>query len=152
MNTTFWLLIVGIIGLVFVYWQCYLMRKSRESELLMQLTMLWNSDEYIRARKVVGEHLDNLAQKTEEYEQKNEEDYFLIVKVGNFFEHLGVLVDRNYLPRKVLIELLGSSIKYYYEIFVDYITQYRKTKGPTNLYIYFERLAKLSAINLTKDN
>ena len=152
MNLTLWIVLIGAIGLFFAGWECYLVRKSRESGLLVHLSEMWNSDEYIKARRVVGEHENNLAQKMKEYEEKNQENYFLIVKVGNYFEHMGILVDRKFLSRDVVVELFGDSIKYYYGLYKDYVTQYRQEKEPSDLYIYFEHLAKLSALKRTKNS
>lgn len=71
--------------------------------------------------------------------------YFLITKVGNYFEDVGFLVDKGYLRRELVKDLLGDSAKYYYKLFENYIMG--KRQADPDLYERFERLAKNEGVN-----
>ena len=116
-------------------------RHAGESEILMRITQMWDSEEFIKARRAVGKHEDNLQEIIEKCEKENQEEYFLITKVGNYFESIGVLLDRKYLRKNLMIDLLGDSAKYYYKLYEGYIIATRQ-KGDIDLYEHFEHLAK----------
>ncbi len=143
---TFWELAVPLIlafGLFLASRECSLIKKSREAEVLMHVTQIWDSGEYINARRIVDENKHNLAQKMKEYEEKNDEKYFIIAKVANFFENVGLLVDKKYLPGNVVMQLIEPSAKHYYGLYKEDIEQSRQEKKLPDIYKYFERLAKI---------
>lgn len=115
-------------------------RRATESDILMRIAEIWDSEDFIKARQLVGKHEDNLQEVIQKYEKENQEEYFLITKVANYFENVGVLIDRGYLPRDLVMDLFGDSAGYYYELYQNYITVSRQ-RGDTDLYEHFERLA-----------
>lgn len=145
MNPIFWVMFAGAcvaaIGVGLAAWELDSMRKSRESQLLVYLSEIWESAEYTKARRAVVDHENILAQRMKEYEKKNSEEHFLLVKVSNYFEDVGILVDKRYLSRKIIMELMGTSVKYYYKLYKDYIIQLRNEGKEPDFYKYFERLA-----------
>lgn len=147
MTPTFWVLLAGLIitcvGLSYAARECALIKRSREAEILMHVTEIWDSGEYIKARSIIEENKSNLAQKIKEYEEKNDERYFIIGKIGNFFENVGLLVVKKYLPRNVVMELIGPTVKYYYGLYKEDIEQSRRKKKLPDIYRYFEYLAKV---------
>jgi len=116
-------------------------RRARESEILMRITQRWDSEELIKARQFVARHKDNLREAIEEYQKQNQEEYFLLTKVANYFEDIGSLVHRGYLRKNLMMDLLGDSANYYYNLYESYIETTRQ-KGDPDLYERFEQLAK----------
>ncbi|MCL0094347.1 hypothetical protein M1N58_00395 [Dehalococcoidales bacterium] len=116
-------------------------RRARESEILMRITQRWDSEELIKARLFLAKHADNLQEIIEECEKQNREEYFLLTKVGNYFEDIASLVERGYLRKNLIKDLLGDAAEYYYKLYKPFITAQRQ-KGDTDLYKHFEGLAK----------
>ena len=128
-------------GLVFQRQRMIEARRAEESETLMRITQRWDSEEFIKARQAVKQYEDNLQEVIGLFEQQNREEYFLLTKVAGYFEDIGSLVDRGYLKKELILDLLGDSARFYYKLYEGYINLGRE-KGDTDLYEHFEHLAK----------
>ncbi len=74
---------------------------------------------------------DNLCRKILEYEEKDLAKYFTLVKVGDFFEALGYLVENKFLDLKMVSEYFRDAILNYYGIYKLWVTECRQ-KGQKN--------------------
>lgn len=115
--------------------------KSRHSELLMTITQQWETDALVRARQAIAEHEGDLAEKIEEFLENKNERYFDLIRVGNFFESIGLLVKQGYLSLTDATLLFGTVVKAYYKIYRPYI--YANRDKQPDLYDNFEYLASL---------
>ncbi len=110
--------IIIIIGFIFAYDQINCMKKDRHSGLVMNLSSIWNSSLVFESRKNIIE-IDNnnesLCKKMEEYEKTNPGKFLTLFGVGNYFEHMGWLVEKGYIDDSdLIVDTCRSSIIYYY--------------------------------------
>lgn len=108
----------------------------------MNLWSIWNSNALIESRKCllrieIGKEF--LCEKIKEYDNSDPEKYLTIVMVGNYYEHMGLLVSKGYLDPNLIIDLFGYTITNYYEQYREYIIDSRNDKMP-DLFTYFEEL------------
>ncbi len=124
-------------------------KKTRSSTILMELHQIWDSDEYIKSRMLVNQYYSgindkaaskNLIKNFESFEVRNSEEFFLLVRMANFFENLGYSVCEGHLTREQAIALFGGAAKGYWRLLEDYIRLYR-IKAQPNVWVYFEYLA-----------
>ena len=116
------------------------MRRSRHSELLMDLYQMWEDEPLMEARTLIKaiKLKEALKEKLEEWDKGEQKEFFIALRVCNFFEHIGHLVVKKYLKGKDAEDLMGPSIIKYYEIFEDYIKEHRKEDN--HIYENFQRL------------
>ena len=134
--------VIIIAGFSFTYKQLDYMKKDRHSGLAMNLWSIWNSNALIESRKCLSRieiEKESLCEKIKEYDNSDPEKYLTIVMVGNYYEHMGLLVSKGYLDPNLIIDIFGYSITHYYEYYREYIIDSRKEKMPL-LYTYFEEL------------
>jgi len=141
-----------IITAVFAIVQLLNVKKARCSDLLMRLNQVWDSDEYIRSRRTVNRHasglnLEEQSQSLKEsliaYNDYNAEEYFIMIRVANFFENLGFLIGKKYINRKETLELFGSAANRYWKLFSQF-TYYRRndcTPKQEDAWEYFQTLS-----------
>lgn len=117
-----------LIGVIIALIEINYMRKSTHSELLMNLYQIWESDYLSESRRLLKEigSKSELERRMEEYGKKQQKEYFIVVRVANYFEHIGHLVNRKYLKAKDIEGLMGSNVTKYYEIFEGYSEKAKK--------------------------
>jgi len=77
------------------------------------------------------------------FDATNAEEFFVMIRIANFFENLGFLGRKKYLNKKDALELFGDTAKSYWNLFsafVSYQREEREKKQPA-AWIYFEDLA-----------
>lgn len=148
MDTTFWVLAGGLVisylGLGLQFMQIRSMRKARAtqlSEFMMHLLERWESDSFAEAQRVVSQYRDNLSQAIEQAANAGEPHYFALVRIANFFENLGRLVDKRYLPRDQVMDLFEHEINDYYPLYKEFIEAWRIKFQDKDLYKDFQNLA-----------
>ncbi len=125
---------------------------TRCSNLLMQLHQTWDSAEYIKSRTMINKHccapdLDACSQKLKEamknYEDDDAEEYYIMLRVANFFENLGFLGRKKYLKRKDAIDLFGDTVANYWNLFsaMAKYDRYEREDPQLEARVYFEELA-----------
>jgi len=141
-----------IFTVIFAVKQLLSMKGTRCSDLLMELDQTWNSKEYIRSRKMIHDysHSSNseeapqsLKEALKTFEETNAEEFFIMIRIANFFENLGFLGRKKYLDRKDALELFGDTAQNYWNLFsafVSYQREEREEKQP-RAWVYFEDLA-----------
>jgi len=143
-----------VITAIFAIVQLWNIKKSRCSDLLMRLDEIWDSNDYIRSRAMINQHAGgstleegshNLRESLVSLDEANAEEYFIMIRIANFFENLGFLVYKDYLNRKDALELFGSSAQRYWKLFFEF-TSYRRYDGTPkqrDAWIYFESLSSI---------
>lgn len=139
-------LIALIVGLTLTYRQLVSMKKDRHSELVMNLNSIFDSELIYESRKAIKEIKNRnecLCNKLKEYERSDPEKYFILIRVGDFFEHMGWLVDKGYIEDSTLItELFGGAIINYYKLYGEFVSKEREEQP--HLYKYFEKLKEIA--------
>jgi hypothetical protein len=75
----------------------------------------------------------------------NPENFLTLFRVGNYFEHMGWLIDKGYIEDPhLVVDLFKSSIIHYYDQYEEYILKQREKEQEEGLYEYFEKLAKIA--------
>lgn len=127
-------------------------KKTRCSDLLMRLDEIWDSKDYIHSRWMINKYgygttLEEASQNLKEammsFDEVNAEEYFIIVRVANFFENLGLLTHNDYLTRKEALGLFGSAARRYWRLFSDFAYYRRQYSTPkqSDAWVYFESLS-----------
>ena len=136
---------------VFASVQLWNIKKARCSDLLMRLDQIWDSNDYICSRSMINQHASgstfeeasqNLKESLVPLDEANAEEYFIMVRIANFFENLGFLVCKGYLNHKDAFELFGSSVQRYWKLFSEF-AYYRRCDGTPkqqDAWIHFESL------------
>lgn len=139
-------LIALIVGLTLTYRQLVSMKKDRHSELVMNLNSIFDSELIYESRKAIKEIKNRngcLCNKLKEYERSDPEKYFILIRVGDFFEHMGWLVDKGYIEDSILItDLFGGAIINYYKLYEEFVSKEREEHP--HLYKYFEKLKEMA--------
>lgn len=139
-----------IITAIYAVIQLRHIKKARYSVLLMDLHQTWDSDEYIKSRVLINQHYSgindeaaskNLIKAFESFEVRSSDEFFLVVRLVNFFENLGYSVCEGHLDRKQAMAIFGDAAKRYWHLVGDYVSFYRNKTQP-GVWVYFEYLAK----------
>ena len=140
-----------VVTAIFAIVQLWNVKKTRCSDLLMRLDQIWDSNDFIHSRSMINQHageltLEEASKSLKELlvslDKTNAEDYFIMVRIANFFENLGFLVCIGYLNHKDAYELFGASAERYWKLFSEF-TNYRRYGGEPkqrDAWIYFESL------------
>jgi len=144
------------IGFIFAYGQLNYMKKDRHSSLVMNLTSIWDFPQILKSREAIMEIQNNnesLCKKLEEYEKKDPKMFLTLFGVGNYFEHMGWLVEKGYIDdSNLIIDICGSSIIYYFKQYKEYTLKNRREgEGNENLFEYFENLTDIALKPKTKN-
>jgi hypothetical protein len=124
--------------------------RTREAELLAELSRRWNEEQLTASRKAAlnyksGAELKKAVQKLRESKDK---EYYDLVRLPDFFEALGVLVSSSCLSKQLTKDLFGTAIKHYYDLYGPTIQYLCKIHGDKNVYIWFDKLVnELSRLN-----
>jgi len=107
--------------------QLSLADEERRLGILLQLSSRWDSELLRKGRRLANRAGDNLKEAIEKYEAKDDEKYYLISAVANFFEDVGIItVKRKLWSTEEARDRFGPSIKHYYKLFSDYIEEAQK--------------------------
>lgn len=148
-----------VVTAIFAIVQLWNFKKARYSTLLMQLDLTWDSIEYIHSRMMINqygygstpeEESQNLKEAIISFSEANSEEYFLMIRIANFFENLGFLVCNDYLNRKDALALFESAARRYWSLFGGFARYRRDESTPKqpDAWVYFE---DLSTIGLKKN-
>ncbi len=127
-------------------------KKARYSDLLMRLHQIWDSKAYIQSRRMVNqycsgttpeEECQNLKEAIVTFDETDAEEFYIIVRISNFFENLGFLGRKEYIIREDALELFGAAARYYWNYFsatAQYL-RFEAVKKQPDAWIYFEDFA-----------
>ena len=138
-GATFFLVLVAII---FAWREVNCIDRAREAELLADLSRRWNEEQLTDSRKVARNYKNGteLKEALQKLRENNEKEYYDLVRLPDFFEALGVLVNSGCLSKKLTIDLFGTVIKYYYNLYGPAIQYLREIHDDKNIYTLFDDL------------
>lgn len=149
--------LVLLAALIFAYRQLRGMAKDRHAQILLALSAQWNSDTMQKARKASVKKFQEaqklefecpeakLAEMMKESMEKEPEVVIEVMKVADFFEDLGLLVNKKMLhPPELALEVFAGSIIIYWERYEKYIDAMRQIHQRPDIYEWFEYLYRLS--------
>lgn len=117
--------------------------RAREAQLLTDLSRRW-SEELLRESREAAEKYKNgsqLRQALRNLKKNNDKEYYILLRLPDFFEDLGLLVSSECFSRKLANELFGTAIKYHYNRYELAIKYLRKKYKDKTIYEFFEDLA-----------
>ncbi len=140
-----------IITAIYAGIQLFNIKKTRCSDLLMRLHQTWDSKEYILSRKTINQYGNgstleeaskNLRESLIAFDKINADEFYLIVRIANFFENLGYLTFNGFLHRDDAIQLFGGPAQRYWYIFSDFVDFQRNEsdKKQADAWIYYQYL------------
>ncbi|MCH7811059.1 MAG: hypothetical protein IH958_00320 [Chloroflexi bacterium] len=97
-------------------------RRTREAQLMMELTNRWDNDDLLEARRLAALYESNPESLTKVMQTDREERYQL-ERVPNFFEDLGVLVSEKSLAPRLVAKLMAGSVERYWALYSPYIVE-----------------------------
>lgn len=124
--------------------------RTREAELLVDLSRRWNEEQLTKSRKAARNYKSGaeLKEAVQKLRENNDEEYYDLVRLPDFFEALGVLVNSSCLSKQLTKDLFGTVIKYYYSLYGPTIQYLREIHDDKNIYIWFDDLVdKLNKLN-----
>lgn len=141
-----------IATVVYAYVQLKHFKKTRCSDLLMRLHQTWDSKDYIQSRRMIYQYSEGLtseenSQKLKEalafFDNDNAEEYYLMVRIANFFENLGFLADNNHISQTEALDLFGDTAANYWNRFEAWCIYYRENSDEPQpkAWVYFQKLA-----------
>ena len=77
------------------------------------------------------------------FDEADDEEFYIIVRIADFFENLGFLGRKKYIIREDALELFGDTARNYWNLFsalVKYLRTERVNPQP-GAWVYFEDLA-----------
>jgi len=86
----------------------------------------------------------NLKESLVSLSEANAEEYFIMIRIANFFENSGFLIYKYYLNKEIL-ELFGSAAQRYWKLFFEFACyrRYDSTPKQPDAWIYFESLSTI---------
>ncbi|MCH8198646.1 MAG: hypothetical protein IIA54_01065 [Chloroflexi bacterium] len=124
---------------------------ARAAELahVRALLRTWDGEPLEEARQAVSRHETGtqLLEAVNEYDATGDAQYFVLLRVPDFFEDLGSLVfNSEFVTSETVRHSLRPAIAYYWELFEPLTTEHRRAQvrrgEPPTIFEWFERLAK----------
>ena len=117
--------------------------RTREAELLVDLSRRWNEEQLTESRKAARKYKSDaeLRDAIQRLRENNDKEYYDLVRLPDFFEALGVLVNSSCLSKQLTKDLFGTVTKYYYKLYGPTIEYLREVHNDKNIYIWFDDLA-----------
>ncbi len=127
-------------------------KKARYADLLMRLNQTWDSKQFIKSRMLVNkychgitpeESCQNLKKAVVYFDKTDMEEFYIIVRIANFFENLGFLGRKGYIIKEDSVELFGPTAKNYWNMFSSLVKYHRceREDPQPDAWLYFEDFA-----------
>jgi len=112
-------LAIGAILAIAVIIQLWGMRKARLSELIATLGQMWDSKLLMEARQRANELGDTgkLKDTIDQGNKANSEEFFVLMRIPNFFDSIGAMVEHGDLPKKLAKELFEKPAARYWDLY-----------------------------------
>jgi len=117
--------------------------KFKEAELLLRVHEIYSSDSLVDA--FTWFYKDFHAENLEDYEKHyplGSEGRKYFNRISNFFDLLGTFLERNYMPKKLIIDFCPDDVKSFWKIAKTIILQMRKKWNDPTLWAGLEFLNK----------
>lgn len=141
--------VILLAAAVFAWCEVHCIERTREAQLLADLSRRWNGEQLTEARKAARNYKNSaeLKEAVQKARENNDKEYYYLVRLPDFFEALGVLVKSGCLSKRLTKDLFGTVLKYYYELYGPTIQYLREIHDDENIYTWFDDLVK--SINTT---
>lgn len=114
-------------------------RNARMASIVVALQNSWNSEEMKKSRCQVSELGNGLKAAIVTADNDNSPDLCVLVDVGNFFDHLGVLVMHGLLDKAIAYDFFWRAEEHYYQL-------YRTVLEDPSYKDYLESFSKLHRV------
>ena len=115
--------------------------KARRAQVLTELSKRWDDPLFSESRRKVSSFEgdpEGLSRRLRELDRKNHRDFYVFIRVANFFEDLALLVDEDAVSLELVEKSLGTPVGYYWNLFRCYILAEQQQEPAT-----FEHFARL---------
>lgn len=118
--------------------------RAREAHILADLSRRWDEELLREPRQAVEKYKDGtkLEQAVKEFKENNDEQFYMLLRLPDFFEELGLLVEYDCLNLQLAKDMFGTAIKYHYTGYKPTIEFLRSEYKDKTIYKFFEDLAK----------
>ena len=116
---------------------------ARKVQILTDLSRRWDDLVLSESRRKVNTFIgdpERLSRTLKRLDKKNRADYYVIIRVANFFEDLAILVGEDALSLELVKNSLGGPIRHYWSLFRCYILAAQE-ESPAD-FEHFARLAR----------
>lgn len=137
-------LLVVLAALLLGWCQLSSMETARKAQLLTDLSRRWDEELLVESRQAANRYAggEELASALERHDQQNTKDYYVLVRLPNFFEDLGILVSEGAISPKLVAKSLRSPAKGYWALYQPYISAVRRRRQTKCTYQWFEKLVE----------
>ncbi len=106
-------------GFYFAWRQFDAMRRTRMAELIMSLCDRWDSTALEEARQELNKigAADQVKEEIIKADKDNSENLYPLVRIGNFYDSVGILVHEGFLDKDIAYELMGTAFETYYGLY-----------------------------------
>jgi hypothetical protein len=115
--------ILLIAAIIFAYTQWRSGQNARMAQIMLTITERWDSKDMEDSRCRVNKAGKNLKEEIKKADTESLPELWSLVRVGNFFDSLGVMVVEGLLSCKIGYKLFGSAEEYYYELYKPVLQQ-----------------------------
>jgi len=135
-------LLVVLAALLLGWRQLGSMETARKAQLLTDLSRRWDEELLVESRQAASDYAggEELASALERHDQENTRDYYVLGRLPNFFEDLGILVSEGAISPQMVAKSLGSSAKSYWRLYQPYASAVRGRQQ--TIYQWFEKLVE----------
>lgn len=128
-------------------WQVWEARGARKAQLLLDLTKRWDDPTFVEAREYAAKYEVGapLRDAIKQFRENKAHEYFVLMRIPNFFEQLGLLRQERTVSLNVLNAWVGSIIIREWdrwELAVEYL---RKLSSSTNYKMWQDLATKIQA-------
>ena len=98
-------------------------KTARKAQVLTELSKRWDDPLISESRRRVSSFEgdpEGLSRRLQKLNDKNHREYYVLIRVANFFEDLAILVEEEALTPELVTKSLGDPIKYYWKLFRCY--------------------------------
>ena len=119
------------------------MERTRETQLLEDLSRRWDEELLRESRQVAEKYEDGtkLKEAVKELSEKNDKQYYVLLRLPDFFEELGLLVNYECLSPQLAKDMFGTAIQYHYTRYKPTIEFLREKYKDETIYKFFKDLA-----------
>ena len=117
--------------------------RTREAQLLTDLSRRWDEEQLQEARKAANEYDDGnkLRNALQDFQANNDPNFYKLMMIPDFFEELGLLVNSTCLNLQLANDLFGTAINHHYVRYEPSIKYLRDKYKDDNLFKFFSQLA-----------
>jgi len=135
-------------GVIIAWWELRHYKRSRQQEFILNMSCMWDSEPFVESKRLIREIASSnkdLREALLGYRKNSKIEYYVLMRVPNYFEDLGFLVKEGYLDAHVADSLFGRAIIMHYRYFRNHIQSERDPTNPESCEYFknFEELYKI---------